>query len=356
MRRPAVLVGNPVCSDISDYDERVNARQTPRLDYLELARRLNAELIGQEQANSAWQKAVAWTGRMTRLDLTGAAFAAKKLSQFTGLLSLSEKVAIPVSLEQALMGVEIPHTVIAHKLSSGWKTHLFRTGKLVRHFSQIICVSQSQAHHAVAACGMPHPNVHFAYDKVDHHFYEPRLEPRVQATKGYALAVGKEQRDYKTLLSALQGTDLSLIVVASSPWSTNQSEVKTLQNVSVLSNIPYTQLRALYAGARLVIVPLKDVDYAAGANGLLEAMSMACPTIVTRTRGLSEYIVPNETARFVEAGDVDELRDAVQELWNAPIQRNFLGTNARQAIVQYMNFDRYVDRITQIVAQSIPCS
>lgn len=352
MIHPAVLVGHPVGLRLSDYDEQVSARQIPRLDFLELARALNADLIAQPFASTAWQKAVAWTGRKTRLDWASAAFTSRRLSQYSAFLSLSERVAIPLSLAQSLTSAQIPHTVIAHKLSTGRKAHLFRIGRFLRYFSNIICVSQSQVRHAITRLGLPKSNVHFVYDKIDQRFYDPSVDSVESSGNGYILAVGKEQRDYQTLLRAVKGSNLSLIVVASSPWSSSQVEMQDLQNVSVLSNIPYAQLRDLYAGARLVVVPLLDVDYAAGANGLVEAMAMARPIIITRTHGLADYVVHNESAHLVEAGNVAELRDALQTLWHNPSASERLGANARQAVIERMTFERYIDQVCQITTQA----
>ena len=65
------------------------------------------------------------------------------------------------------------------------------------------------------------------------------------------------------------------------------------------SHIPFTELRALYDAARLVVVPLRPVDYAAGVNGLLEAMAMAKPVILTQTSGiLKATVTAQETGLY----------------------------------------------------------
>jgi glycosyltransferase involved in cell wall biosynthesis len=264
-------------------------------------------------------------------------------------LSTSEKTAIPLAIAARLRRENVPHVVIAHKLSSGLKKPFLRLWPLHRRFSHVICVSQAQADYAVGAMGLPPEKVTFLHDKVDHLYFEPSRN----VDGDYILAVGNEQRDYDTLLAAVEGTGRKLVIVSSSPWSYSKPVVRQNPNVMALRGIPYDHLRTLYAGARLVVVPLKPVDYAAGANSLLEAMAMAKPVIVSRTCGLTGYVRDGETAVQVSPGRPRELRQAISSLWDRPERRQALGDLARQEVVDGMNIDCYASRIAAIMTSAI---
>ncbi|MFQ5578880.1 MAG: glycosyltransferase family 4 protein, partial [Anaerolineae bacterium] len=170
----------------------------------------------------------------------------------------------------------------------------------------------------------------------------------------FILTVGKEQRDYRLLLRALSGTGIKLVVVASSPWSTSQAKMNQADdNVTVLSHIPYHQLRTLYAQARLVVVPLFGVDYAAGVNTVLEAMAMAKPLVVSRTKDITDYVTHGETGLCVSPGDVAELKERILSVWERPSALNRLGANARQAVEEKMNLDIYVNQVARIVQKTV---
>lgn len=329
MPNPLVLVSSTINHDNPD---------SPRLDYRELTRALNGELIGYH--HSARLRHIE---QRIKLDVVEALSAVRRSSQHNAILSLSEKIAIPAAVGMQMRRSHVPHVVIAHKLSSGLKTRLFHLWKLHRQFDCIVCLSRAQVDYAVHHLGMASERVHFVYDKVDHQFYTPSAEP----DGNYILAVGQEQRDYATLLRAAAG--FRLIVVASSPWSTSKIDVDSIGDVEVRSRIPYTELRALYAGARLVVVPLFDVDYAAGVNAALEAMAMGKALIISQTRGISDYVVPGETAVYTRVGDADNLRDTIQSLWDSPDERRRLGANARRAVEENMNLDHYVQRVVEIM-------
>jgi glycosyltransferase involved in cell wall biosynthesis len=185
------------------------------------------------------------------------------------------------------------------------------------------------------------------YDKVDHRFFSPSLEK----PGDYLLAVGREQRDYQTLIEAISGTNINVLIIAFSPWSTSSSAVtgQAPENIQVCGQVTYNTLRELYAGARLVVVPLFDVDYAAGVNSVLEAMAMAKPAIVSSTQGIADYIQEAETGMYVPCGDPEALRETILSLWENAHEQMRLGSNARQAVVESMNLDIYVDRIASIV-------
>ncbi len=324
----------------------------PRQDYLEIARRLDGKLYGYDVSTAGWYNHVRQIERRLKLDFVESFLATHHLSRHSIVLSMSEKNALPMALRLRMTGQKLPHVVIAHKLSSGYKTKVFKTLNLHETFSHVICLAQPQVDYAVRQLDLSPANVDFVYDKVDHHFFRP-----LPAERGsYILAVGQEQRDYTTLARAIAGTGLKLIVVASSPWSTHQLPTDEVRTATVLSRIPYRELRDLYAGARLVVVPLYDVDYAAGVNAALEAMAMGKALIASRSRGLAGYITDSETGLYVPPGAPEALREAILSLWEQPRSLERLETNARQAVVERMNMDIYVERVTQIVEKVLATS
>jgi glycosyltransferase involved in cell wall biosynthesis len=348
MQVPLVLVSNHIKTNEQSGPERLDDF-APRQDYVEIAQRLGGKLSGYDLFDAAWYYWARQIEKRIKLDLVESVFAANQCSKHNVVLSTSEKIAVPLAALLSVTKRKIPHIVIAHKLSSGLKTRLFRMWQLYKTFSHVICVCRAQTDYAVNQLGVPESGVDFVYDKVDHRFFHPLKVD----TGAYVLAVGQEQRDYTTLLRAISGTGLELVILGSSPWSTSQIQMDEINEVTFLRNISYHELRALYARARLVVVPLFGVDYAAGVNALLEAMAMAKPLIVSRTKGIIDYVVHDETGVYVSPGDAEELKDRILSLWGRSKELDRLGTNARQAVEQRMNLDIYVNQVAQIVRKTI---
>lgn len=346
---PLILVSSQVKNFDQYYDDLVRDL-APRVDYMEICKRLNGEVSGYGFFRTYWYALGRKFEKMVKLDLLESLKISRRISQYNAVLSASEKTALPLAMLLSLNGLKLPHVVISHHLSSKNKSRLFQLWQVYQSFNEIICVSKAQVDFAVQNLHIPASRVHFIYDKVDHHFFRPMEDD----SEDFILAVGQEQRDYKTLQRALIGTGIKLIVVASSHWSTFRLPfLGETSNMQIVQNIPYTLLRSLYARARLVVIPLHNVNYAAGANSILEAMAMGRPTVISHTTGIKEYLVDNETGVFVPPGDPAFLREKILSLWNDKQTQKRLGTNARQAVEENMNLHVYVDRVTSIMENTM---
>jgi glycosyltransferase involved in cell wall biosynthesis len=341
---PLILVSNAV-KPSDRYHWEVDNDLSPRVDYLEIAERIGGDTLGYENHDRSWYKPIRNIESLIKIDLIEAIRTAKKFSNFSLYLSASEKSAIPLSFLMSAFREDAPHILIGHHLSSLPKTRLYRYWKFRKHITHIICVSKLQADFAVDNMEFSESKVDFLFDKVDHQFFRPESNHDGQ----YILAIGQEQRDYGTLIEAIEGTGIELIIVASSPWSSFNLEIAKKPNVTLVNKIPYTELRDLYSGARVIVVPLFENNYGAGLNTMLESMAMAKPLIISKTLGINNYIQHEETGLYVTPDQCDELRDQILVLWDDAGRRKRLGFNARQAVVEKMNIDLYVERIVEIV-------
>ena len=143
----------------------------------------------------------------------------------------------------------------------------------------------------------------------------------------FILAMGSANRDYATLIEAIRGLPLRLILVAS-PRSLAGIDIP--DNVEVANGLTTQQCRDLAQRARINVVPLADVATASGQVTIVEALRMGRPLIATRGVGSVDYIVDGENALLVEARDVSGLRQAIMRLWD---DRAMCGRLSRNALV-----------------------
>lgn len=343
MQVPLILVCNSIKNSV-EYHHDYSTDLAPRLDYIEIAHQLNGRLAGYNLFSTTWYRWAREIEKKVKIDFVESLFAAYNLSNHNLILSTSEKMAIPLAALFSLTKPRQPHVVIAHRLSGGRKTRLFQLWPLHQRFDHLICLSRLHADYALKQLGMPASKVTFIHHHVDQRFFHPlKVE-----SEDYILAVGQEGRDYRTLLQATRGTGLKLVVVANSPWSTSRIELDEVGDTQVLSRIPYRELREVYAKARLVVLPLFGLDPADGITGMIEAMAMGKPLIVSRTTGVKDYVVDNETGVYVEPQNPEALRDAILSLWQQPAEQKRLGRNGRQAVEESMGLDMYVEKVVGI--------
>ena len=165
------------------------------------------------------------------------------------------------------------------------------------------------------------------------------------------VAVGLEARDYPTLLKAVDGLPVQVVIAAASPWS---KRADTTQGRAIPANVEVRrfsqhELRQLYGDAQFMVMPLQNVDFQAGVTAILEAMAMKRAVICSRTPGQTDVIVEGETGLYVPPGDVAALRSAIVHLLEHPDAAHRMGVSGRKRIEQFMSLSHYVQRLGQVV-------
>lgn len=288
-------------------------------------------------------RAVDGLERKLRLDLAEAV-----RSRRTGAsvyVSFSERVGIPLSL----LAPSAPHLLIAHLLTSREKRQVSRLTGFLRRTDVTLVVSRPQERYLREEIGLEEAKARFIWDNVDHRFFEPN---KTGSSGDYVLSVGREQRDYQALADALRPLRLRCIIVAGSRWSHRALPPISLPDqVEFRDRLPYRELRELYQGARVVVVPVHPgVDYAAGANGVLEGMSCAVPVVVSDTPGLAGYVKDGENGRLVAPGDAGALRAVIEELWEDRSQAQRIAVAGRETVERERTIEHFATRVCEIVA------
>jgi glycosyltransferase involved in cell wall biosynthesis len=122
-------------------------------------------------------------------------------------------------------------------------------------------------------------------------------------------------------------------------------------NLAVEADIPFARMKASLEGARVVALPVLDNSYSGATTVLLQAMALAKPVVVTRTRAIaSGYgLVDGENCRLVDPGDADgfgrTLAGVLRDEWHA----RSLGARARRTVEQGLTWERYVDRLEALL-------
>lgn len=331
-RRPLIL--------LSAHGGLNHARRTacPQTDFDALAARVNGRISRPGAAASP----VAAAEKRLRLGVSQAIRAWR--SRASVYVSLSERVGIPLSL----LRPDAPHVMIAHLLTSREKRLAARHTEFLRRTDVTLVFSKDQERYLREDVGLDEQQARFIWDKVDHRFFTPGAPA---GGDGYVLSVGREQRDYDTLIEALRPLKVPAVLVPGSTWSHRGLGPMSLpEHVQIRQGLSYPELRALYQAARLVVVPVhRGTRYAAGVNGILEGMACARPVIAADTPGLEGYVEDGVNGRRVPAGDPGALRAVIQELWEERDRAETMGVAGRQTVVDGRTVDHFVDRVAGLM-------
>jgi glycosyltransferase involved in cell wall biosynthesis len=152
-------------------------------------------------------------------------------------------------------------------------------------------------------------------------------ESAAAASEPFVLSAGRTLRDYDTLLTAIEGTGLQLVVVTS-PRCMARAEVP--QGVELVYDVPQEELLDLMKRARLVALPLQDTAISAGQRVLVMAMALGKCCIASRTAGTIDYVSDGEDGVLVAPHDPAALRARIEELWRDPDRADRIGARARE--------------------------
>jgi glycosyltransferase involved in cell wall biosynthesis len=157
---------------------------------------------------------------------------------------------------------------------------------------------------------------------------------------GYGIAVGRNYRDYETLVRAVQDLDVPITVVCGSDQLT---QVELPRNMTVYREIPWDRYTGLLRGADFAIVPLSTRDVPAGQVAVLEAMAYGRPVITSVNIGTVDYVHDEQDGLLYEMGDATQLREQIRRLATDPELRDRLGVAAYERVTQEFSWERHVD-------------
>ncbi len=331
-----------VTADVDAVMNRLKGEaQSPRQDFVELARALDAEILSFSD--------VTRSSLMTRLvaRLAGAAVALAWLG-FTRRGSFyfvtAENTALPLAmLLKFRKGATL--VFIGHRLTTPQKSRMITMLGLSAAIGAILCYSRQQERF-IRGIGLPAQKVRRIAFQVDERFFTPG-ETRVQGSG--VVSVGRELRDYPTLFDAMAGTGVPVTVVASSPWSKRGDRTKERripENVTLRKGLSSEELRDLYRNAAVVVVPLMNVDWPAGVTSLFEAQACGRPVVISASEGILDSLDPG-AAVTVPCGDAAALRGAVLHLIGAPDEAEAVGAEGLKSVLKARTLDQFVDRIAE---------
>jgi len=190
---------------------------------------------------------------------------------------------------------------------------------------------------------------------VDTNFWRP-----IEGAGDLICSVGQEMRDYGTLIGALRSLDVPCHIAAgagafnqtSSSWWSDVDESALPPGVT-LGSKSSSDLRALYARSRFVVMPLRPTDHDNGNTAILEAFAMGKAVICTDTPGLTGLAEHGVNCLRVPAFDADALREAIRELWNDEEKSSRLGAAGREAVVTRHSIGQWTDALVRGVEQAV---
>ena len=191
------------------------------------------------------------------------------------------------------------------------------------------------------------PRVEFVPFGVDPTSFAPEREANVVDV----VSVGADpHRDFELLVHAAERMpEVGFRIVTSAD---HRHDLPTLPpNVTVETDIPFETMRRRLAEARVVALPVRENSYSGATTVLLQAMALGKPVVVTRTQAVAigYGLVDGENCRLVPPGDAVAFERALAAVLRDDFHARALGASARVTVERGLTWDRYVDRIQELL-------
>ena len=131
----------------------------------------------------------------------------------------------------------------------------------------------------------------------------------------YILAMGSANRDYPTLVEAIDRTGLPTIIVTKESYIKDLPKVK---NITYKSNLTQDECTELLAKAKMLVTTIKNKESSSGQVTFISAMQLGVPQIVTECAGSEGYVTHMKNGLLVKPFDPDDLSEKIQILWSNP--------------------------------------
>jgi glycosyltransferase involved in cell wall biosynthesis len=270
------------------------------------------------------------------------------------IVSWAEHLGIPFATLLMLSGTRFPHVGIFSWISRPKKAILLRFAR--SRFNRIVLMSSRQREFAIRNIGLPPERIAFLRWPVDHKFWRPSNR---QADT--ICAVGREMRDYATLVEALRGTGIPCHIAAGGqasrrkkdPWVRTLSRTETLPPNVTVGPKSFVELRDLYQRSLFVVMPLLPTKTDNGTTTILEAMSTGRAVICSKVEGQRDVIREGETGLLVPPEDPAALRRAIEYLWKNPAEAERMGEAARKYVEAHHALDGWAEAVRGVVQESI---
>lgn len=168
----------------------------------------------------------------------------------------------------------------------------------------------------------------------------------------YLFSGGNFTRDYRTLIQAVDGLPVKLLIASTRPEIFTDLNIPENVEIQGFSHEEYIQKMA---ACTINIVSLTSgLLHSGGQQTFLNSMYMGKPTIVNDPEGAKDYITNGVDGVITPSADPAALRAAIMDLYDHPEKAKKMGKNARRKAADYISeihFSRIVDLVNQLISK-----
>ena len=213
----------------------------------------------------------------------------------------------------------------------------------------LVAISRSEAEFLRAR--LPgHTDIHYIPFGVDVRFWTPAAMPGPE--RPYVLAIGNDlQRDWATLVAAWTPELPLLRIVTQLPLPPLPANIEAIRGGWHEAALSDVQVRDLYRGASLVVLPIRQTIQPSGQSACLQAMACGKAVVLSDIDGLWDraQMRDGQSCWLVPPGDAAALGARVRMALADPSACAALGARARIVVENHFTSDRMSDALAAVL-------
>lgn len=147
----------------------------------------------------------------------------------------------------------------------------------------------------------------------------------------------------KTLCKAASQLPYRLVLIGSGELlETLREQYKDCKNIEFVGQKKWTELRPIIEHARFSVLPSECAEN--NPLSVIEAQSLGTPVLGAERGGIPELIDIGISGMTFTSGDVDDLKDKIQQMWDTSFDYEGI---AKNAVAKYSS-DAYYERLMNI--------
>ncbi len=336
--------------DLNKFDEEAKAKKRPRHTMSLLSQKLQAIVYepGGRLLSLSDKILPKITGASNPDHFALGRFLGQTLTENDVVFSIGEDSGFPIAIHRQENGPK--NVVFVHnpdRLRGRLTLKLFNLGQRVDLFMTNTAI---KADFLRDYLNLPPEKVFLVTEQTDTHFFTPGPQSP-EKTRPIIGSGGLEQRDYKTLATAIKPLDVDVKVCAVSPNATAMKDTfpEVLPKNMSVGYYDWPDLVQLYRDSDVVVISLKNHNYQAGLTTLFESLACQRPVVMTRTPGLVGDFADAGLITAVKAGDPQAMRSAILDLLNNPKKAQAMAQKGYETVSKYYTSERYVETIAEQV-------
>jgi len=209
-----------------------------------------------------------------------------------------------------------------------------------------ICLSHPLAAYLIEEQNVPADRVFVVPWGTDLPFYGEWQAPPSDGPPLF-VATGKTDRDYQTLVQAVDGLPMRLDIHCTNP----DLSISVPDNVVFRSSsaVSYPELLTVLRRASGVLIPTHAVSHMAGQTSLLDALGAGRASVMTRNPLVDIDLEALGAGILVDPYDVAAWRRALERLIADPSLTREMGRRARRAAEDHLNLRRFAGDLAAVL-------